>query len=250
MQGIDGTPYIDCESFLDMTSLQELELEITSGIAMSKMQAGIYGPGIVESAKYGNFLFMKKEIESNPELVKKYRWDQMDTNQKRLFLKLYKNLYSPNNSVYLKEAKDMTNLQVYLDKANDTLYTWNDNIKHFPGLKSWLDELIGTVFTKFGRTLFFIHEHDCKLLTHRDGTQYRPHKTEFLWINPTGNKSFYIYDEATGQQHYVQSKAAFFNDLDMHGGDPTSSMTWSLRIDGVFTDEFRKKLGVENLVNY
>lgn len=250
MKGIGGVPYIDVSKFIDIDGLSALNQEICSGIALSQMKAGIYGPGIVDSEKYGNFLFMQKEIDSNPQLVKDYRWDQMDTNQRRLFLKLYKNLYSPNNSVYLKEAKDMTNLKVYLDKANDELYTWNDNIKHFPKLKGWLDSLIGTVFTHFGRTLFFIHEHDCKLLTHRDGTQYRPHKTEFIWFNPTENKSFYIYNEDTLERHYVKSKAAFFNDLDMHGGDPTPHMTWSLRIDGVFTEDFRQKLQINQMENY
>lgn len=250
MQGIGGVPYIDVSPFLDIDGLAALNQEICSGIALSQMKAGIYGPGIVESEKYGNFLFMQKEIESNPDLVKDYRWDQMDNNQRRLFLKLYKNLYSPNNSVYLKEATDLTNLQVYLDKANDQLYTWNDNVKYFPKLKEWLDRLVGTVFTHFGRTLFFIHEHDCVLLTHRDGTKWRPHKTEFIWFNPTGKKSFFVYDEDKKERHYVDTRAAFFNDLDMHGGDSTPNMTWSLRIDGVFTDEFRKNLGLDNMQHY
>lgn len=250
MKGIDNKPYIDCAQYLEMDKLKDLNLEICSGIALSKMQAGIYGPGIVNAEKYGNFLFYQKEINEKPELVEAYRWNKMDQTQRRLFLKLYKGLYSPNNSVYLKEAKDYTNLQVYLDKANDTLYDWNGNVKHFPKLKEWLDSLIGTVFTHFGRTIFFIHEHDCELLTHRDGTKYREHNSEFLWLNPMGTKSFYVYNEDTGDQHYVSTSAAFFNDLDMHGGDPVSSMTWSLRIDGVFTEGFRKQIGVSHLPNY
>jgi hypothetical protein len=250
MKGIGEFPFIDASPFVDIDGLLDLNAEICSGIAKSQHIAGIYGPGIVNSSRYGNFLHMQKEIESDPNLVKEYKWDQMNLNQKRLFCKLYKNLYSPNTSVYLKEAIDHTNLQVYLEKANDKFYTYNDNIQFFPNVQKWLESLIGDVFTQFGRTLFFVHEHDCELLTHRDGTKYRPHKNEFLWINPTGIKNFFIYDEDREEKHYVKSRCAFFNDLDMHGGEKNSTMTWTLRIDGVFTDQFRKKLNIDQFQQY
>ena len=77
-----------------------------------------------------------------------------------------------------------------------------------------------------------------------------PHKSEFIWINPMGLKKFYIYDEDKNIRHDVTSKAVFFNDLDMHGGEPNSQMTWTLRIDGVFTQQFKEKLGITHLKNY
>lgn len=250
MQGINNLPYINCDNFLDISEVIDMEIEICSGIALSKMQSGIYGPGIVNDARYGNFLKLSESINANEDLKKKYRWDLMDQNQKNIFLKLYKNLYSPNKSVYLKSATDYTSLKQYLDKANHEVYQWDENSKNFPNLKIWLENLIGKVFKSFGRTMFFIHDHDCELLIHRDGTQYRPHKNEFLWINPTGKKSFFIYNEDTGKKIYVDSKVAFFNDLDMHGGDSNSSMTWSLRIDGIFTEEFKCLLGIHELNHY
>jgi hypothetical protein len=85
---------------------------------------------------------------------------------------------------------------------------------------------------------------------HRDGIAQVPHKNEFIWINPTGIKKFYVYNEDTQERHDVNSPAIFFNDLDMHGGDTNECMTWSLRIDGVFTDEFKQKLGIDNLPTY
>jgi hypothetical protein len=250
MKGINGQPYVDCEPFLDIKGLQDIELEIATGIALSKMKSGIYGPGIVNSEKYGNYLSMKQEIEQNPELIEKYRWNEMTQEQKRLFLKLYKKLYSPNNSVYLREATNVNSLKTYLEKWNPELYPWNDNITHFPKLIKWLDSLTGTVFEKYGRVIFFIHEHDCELLVHRDGTAYRPHNNEFIWINPLGAKSFFVYDEDTGDKHHVPCRAAFFNDLDMHGGDPKPHMTWTLRVDGIFTEEFKKKLKIDQLSHY
>jgi hypothetical protein len=63
-------------------------------------------------------------------------------------------------------------------------------------------------------------------------------------------KTFYVYNEDTKEKHIVDSPAAFFNDLDMHGGEVCQSMTWSLRIDGVFSEEFRKKLEIDNIKIY
>lgn len=250
MKGINGNAYISADDFLDLSYLKNIELEICIGLALSEQKAGIYGPGIVEHEKYGNYLSYANQIESNPVLLEKYKWNSMNQNQKRNFLKLYKKLYSPNNSVYIKDCKDYTSLQSYLEKSNENFYKWNSNIQYFPNLKIWLDKLIGDVFTGIGRTMFFLHEHDCQLLIHRDGTAYRPHKNEFLWINPTESKSFFIYNEDTKEKHYVKSKSAFFNDLDMHGGDPNPTMTWTLRIDGIFTENFRKKLKIDQLLNY
>jgi len=250
MLGIDNKPYIDCSEFLDLQTLIDLEIEICSGLALSNIKSGIYGPGIVNAEKYGNYLFMSKEIDNKPELHDEYRWKRMNQEQKRLFLKLYKNLYSPNNSVYLKDSIDYTSLQAYLKKGSSDYYKYCDNIIHFPRLKIWLENLVNEVFEEFGRTLFFIHEHDCELLIHRDGTQQRPHKNEFLWINPMGVKSFFIYDEINDKKHYVNCKAAFFNDLDMHGGERNDSMTWTLRIDGVFTNSFREKIGINHINMY
>ena len=49
---------------------------------------------------------------------------------------------------------------------------------------------------------------------------------------------------------YINSNAAFWNDQDWHGGEINKEQEYGLRIDCVFTDEFRKKLGIDHLSNY
>lgn len=247
MRGIAGKPFIDCQEHLDIETLQNLNLEICSGIALSDVKAGVYGPGVVNSETYGNFLALKNKLGNSGE----YGWNTMTHNQQNTFAKLYLKLYNPSTTVYLREPKKgLDPIVAYRKKSYSEFFDWNANIKNFPELKTWLDNLIGPVFEQYGRILFFIHEHDCKLLLHRDGPGYFPHHNEFLWLNPMMKKTFYVHDEVSGKNHYVKSPAAFFNDLDMHGGEVSSSMTWSLRIDGVFSEEFRKKLGIENIKIY
>lgn len=252
MKGIGGKPYIDCQEAMadEMRSLGELNLEICHGIATSNIIAGVYGPGIKDSERFGNFLAMKKTLTPELESIKDM-WNQMTHNQQNTFAKLYLKLYNPSTVVYLRQPKPgLDPILAYLKKGSEDVFTWTDNIQRFPNLRNWLEDIKGKVFDSYGRMIFFLHEHDCKLLIHRDGMAYRPHNSEFLWLNPTRSKKFFVYDEDTGDQHYVDTGSAFFNDLDMHGGDAGESMAWSLRIDGVFSKEFKRKIGIEGLDHY
>ncbi len=250
MKGIGGRPYIDCAEFLDMDALASMDLEICSGIALSSPKAGVYGPGVKDSHKFNNFLNLKGKLSGDPKEME-YRWNKMTHDQQNVFAKLYLKLYNPSTVVYLRQPKKgLDPIAAYLKKSSADHFDWTQNIQHFPTLVPWLQSLEGPVFESYGRVLFFIHEHDCKLLIHRDGLSYMPHKSEFLWLNPGGTKKFFIYDETTDSRHYVDSTAAFFNDLDMHGGDPTEYASWSLRIDGRFSAEFREKIGVSHLSSY
>ena len=247
MKGINEQPYVDASAFIDMETISSLEKEICYGIARSNVQAGIYGPGIKNVEQYGNFLglsakYAKISIPSEERSV----YESLNRNQRALFFKLYEELYSASTVVYLRTFTEL-GINSYTDKGKASKTKFTDNAQFFPKTLEWISKL---PFKEVGRVLFFIHEHDCKLLTHRDGTQYTPHSNEFLWINPCGNKNFFIYDEENDVEHTVNSKAAFFNDLDMHGGNPNNKMTWSLRVDGIFTDEFRKQLGIDQLTSY
>jgi hypothetical protein len=51
-----------------------------------------------------------------------------------------------------------------------------------------------------------------------------------------------VLDEATNTKHYIRGQSSWFNSFDIHGADAFPSMTWSLRIDGKFTNEFRNLL--------
>lgn len=250
MKGIDGRPYVDCQPHLDMAALQDMELEICSGIALSSPKAGVYGPGVKDSHKFNNFLNLKGRMSGDPREIE-YRWNKMTHDQQNVFAKLYLKLYNPSTVVYLREPKKgLDPIMAYLKKGSSDHFDWTPNSQHFPNLINWLKNLKGPVFESYGRVLFFIHEHDCKLLIHRDGLSYAPHGNEFLWFNPGGTKKFFIYDEEKDARHYVESSAAFFNDLDMHGGDPTEYASWSLRVDGRFSSEFKKNLGIDHLSFY
>ena len=49
---------------------------------------------------------------------------------------------------------------------------------------------------------------------------------------------------------YLNTRAAWWNDVDWHGGERIMEQSYSLRIDGKFTESFREKLGINHLESY
>ena len=68
---------------------------------------------------------------------------------------------------------------------------------------------------------------------------------EFIWFRTNLNKPFYMLNPKTGEKRYVQSHSAWFDTVNQfHGADPYNGMSVSIRVDGTFTDEFRKRIPV------
>lgn len=244
MTGIDDKPFIDCQSFVDISYLENNYKELCLKIAKSTIQQGVYGPGVFKEDEYGSYIkYMRKYLKEDPDMITGLTRDQQN-----IFFKLYEGMFSASTVCYIRNFKDPASLKSYLRKSTADGTDWTDNKEIFSNLIDWIYNQLP--FTEVGRILFFIHEHNCEIPIHRDGTNYHPHTNEFLWINPRGTKKFFVYNEETGEKNYVNTPVAFFNDLDLHGGDPINSMSWSLRVDGTFTDEFRKQLKIDHLTTY
>jgi hypothetical protein len=244
MTGIDDKPFIDCYPFVDISYLENNYKEICLKIAKSTIQQGVYGPGVFKEEEYGSYIkYMRKYLKEDPAMI-----NGMTRDQQNIFFKLYEGMFSASTVCYIRNFKDPASLKSYLRKSTADGTDWTDNKEIFSDLIAWIYGQLP--FTEVGRILFFIHEHHCEIPIHRDGTNYHPHTNEFLWINPRGTKKFFVYNEETGEKNYVNTPVAFFNDLDLHGGDPINTMSWSLRVDGTFTDEFRKQLKIDHLTTY
>ncbi len=66
---------------------------------------------------------------------------------------------------------------------------------------------------------------------------------EFIWFRTNLSKPFYMLDQRTGRKLYVQSHSAWFDTVNQfHGSDPFDGLSFSIRVDGRFTPEFRKRI--------
>jgi len=249
MHGIKNLPFVDVAEYLAMDELRVMERDICIGIAKSKINAGVYGPGVVDEDRYKSVIGLLIKYIRSPKEEDKKIIAELNNEQRSIFFKLYEGMYSASTVVYIRDYKDKKtiSLATYMKKGLAEATVLTDNAQYFPKLLEWIDKL---PFDEIGRIIFFLHDHDAQLLMHRDGTQYVPHKNEFLWLNPCEKKQLYVYNENTKEKHYINTPAAFFNDLDIHGGDACSTMTWSLRIDGKFSQQFKEQLGLDKLDTY
>jgi hypothetical protein len=66
---------------------------------------------------------------------------------------------------------------------------------------------------------------------------------EFIWFRSNRVKPFYVMNHKTGQREDVQSYSAWFDTCNQfHGADGYPGLSFSLRVDGQFSDELRKQI--------
>lgn len=257
IRGINSQPYINLEPFLDIDGFSNLHYKICKGIVMSEYKKE---GNIVKMGGWDNqyeltwkpIAFAIDEYEALPydhEIRKLGRelgeWDNRD--QFVLFLKLTLGAYDPYQFIFLK-TEDGGWESRFEEKE------WTPDAKHFPELKQWLEQLVPSVFTHLGRVIMFKAEHDCIMPMHRDliypnETDYFDHRHEFIHLRPNLDKPFYIWDGADNKI-LTEHRAIFFNDQDWHAGGRTNKQSYSIRVDGVFSEEFRKQIGIDHLSAY
>jgi hypothetical protein len=66
---------------------------------------------------------------------------------------------------------------------------------------------------------------------------------EFIWLRTNFNKSLYMLDPESGERLQVQSHSAWFDSVNQyHGADASEGLSFSIRVDGIFSDELRAKI--------
>jgi hypothetical protein len=82
----------------------------------------------------------------------------------------------------------------------------------------------------------------------RPGTAHRDHLDtdvchDFIWFRTNLRKPFYVLDQRTNEKRYVESYTAWFDTVNQfHGSDACEGLTFSIRVDGIFTDTFKQRI--------
>jgi hypothetical protein len=126
-----------------------------------------------------------------------------------------------------------------LDKADH--WAISDEANEFPLLMDFIATL---PFKTTARMMIMYDDGGHVVTPHRDHPLTgRCH--EFLWFRTNLNKPFYLLNPKTDEKRYVQSYSAWFDTVNQfHGADAYNGMSFSIRVDGTFTDEFRKRIPV------
>lgn len=97
-------------------------------------------------------------------------------------------------------------------------------------------------FKATGRILIIYDDEPREVPAHRDHLD-TDICHEFIWMRTRKNKPFYMLNHKTGEKKYVESHSAWFDSVNQfHGVDAFDGFSFSIRVDGVFTDEFRRQI--------
>ena len=110
---------------------------------------------------------------------------------------------------------------------------------------SQLMDFIATLpFAETGRMLIMYDDSGRPVSAHRDHVSCDLCH-EFVWFRTNLDKPFYMLNPETGEKQYVESYSAWFDTVNQfHGSDAREGLAFSIRVDGVFTDEFRERIPV------
>lgn len=245
--GPSGTPIIDCDEYWDNNLLDGLEEEFNGAIGQSKHRLHYMTPFGLIPEHINN----QKCLDSYLLNLEKYDPDFNYTpyiqninhyhELKNYMLNRF-NLNKPwKNVIHLKKLKS------FFEK-NDSA-EWNDVAPLFPKLVKLVESL---PFKTIGYVMVMRNQEDSKLDIHRD-IYPRNHCCHHINISIDRRpRPVFMYDSHTNIKHYKKqnSLSYFFNEFDLHGADNTFREGLTLRVDGVFKDDFAESIGLVNGVTF
>lgn len=254
--GIGGKPFVDLEPHLDLSGLDEVHDEVCLALAQvpvdytggSHRSMGIVPPSLRDEPwiDYGEVLksLPEKEIATLRSLADDPRsFDLEELGEERsvqlsrrqmLWLKVRHGVYFP-----WKAYVELIPNQYWSDKANPAGKQWNRIARaYFAKTIAFVETL---PFRAVGRcNVMGLESNDFGTVHHDTDPHDEP--ANFITLCPAKNKRLFLWDEERREKVHVLSRAYWFNDGDHHGVDPDPFFRYSIRVDGVFTEDFASRL--------
>jgi hypothetical protein len=129
----------------------------------------------------------------------------------------------------------------YLDLNQSDLWAPTEAAGEF----SLLMEFIQTLpFACTGRMLIIYDDQGLEVPAHRDHLETEVCH-DFIWFRTNLMKPFYVFNHLTNEKLYVESYSAWFDTVNQfHGSDAARGLSFSIRVDGIFSDQFRKNIPI------
>lgn len=241
---INDKAWIDLEPFIDIESLAVQKPKIAAALAASHqfrypslvgVQDNLHDQSLVELGDYA------KKIARDPSYQHAKLLELLGSMPKiHLYCKYMYDVVSLNEAIHLRSVRGGD----YFNKHLASHCVDTPASKFFNFFREWLDAQ--NIFSEYGRTVFFINEPGVSSIKHRDYPDSISRKDNFIWMSLDGRKNFWVWDDVNDIKHNITSRAAVFDNANWHGSDPCQYTGWSLRVDGIFSDEFLDKTGLRD----
>lgn len=235
-------PYVNLTSYLDMQAFDQLHSEICRGFVLAKTKNLSYR---------GNLSLDKIDQEQvNLEIYNGtvrpiwYRYEEYMALPEDHPIKLSASgLNQTELALYLKYA-----MGAYDPYQVFPLFTHQESMTRelstiaelFSNVIKWIDAT--NVFTHISKAYFLLLEPDGISIEHSDPADDPTVLREFIHIRSDVDRPFYIKKSKNSEKIYIDARACYFNDQDWHGGEGVRKSSYTLRIDGTFTEEIKKNL--------
>jgi len=233
-----GKPYINLDSFLPLDNMPDVKEAIIESYKLIRFSNPITLFDI-------NGKRMGVNYPVNSDKTQEEAWDsEMRTG---LCGAPYAFLFLRNG----EKSNNKTAPWIY-DSIIDSDDIWNSfewvTERVWEPFIDWVETLplkkIGPVYFILQRPYIIPHHHQDHLMD-----EPYPHRQEFIRIG-VDDKHFHILNPPDDPIE-VNGKSSFFNQQNLHGSDRYST-EWkiSVKIDSIFTDEFRDQIGIGDLDQY
>lgn len=216
--------YATLDNYIDTSELDKLHYKICRGFSKARHLATIGNldvspTNILENSSYLHLCqaYQNYKMETDSSEIKIVSND-LDDNEMAVFLKFALGGYDMYQTYFIEPLKEY-----FIE-----VHQWIENLK---------DQKI---FSKINESYFLTLDAGAIPFEHYHVDQGAV--SEFLYIRPRLDRPFYIKDKHSQEKIYIDAKVAWWDDRVIHGGDPVMKPTYTLRIDGEFTDEFRRKV--------
>lgn len=110
-----------------------------------------------------------------------------------------------------------------------------------PGISDWLKndlKVKNKVFAHIEKVTFIVCDANGITWDHKDLDCME----DFIYIRPNLEKPVYIWNPITKTKTYVNSRAVSWDANSWIGAEQINSQTYALRLEGIYTEEFRQKI--------
>lgn len=138
--------------------------------------------------------------------------------------------------IYLAESEEPDS---YFDLDRTDLWHPTEAANEF----SLLMDFIRTLpFKATGRMLIMYDDEPREVPAHRDHTETEI-VHDFIWFRTNLDKPFYVLNCLTGERKDVEGYSAWFDTVNQfHGSSAAKGLAFSIRVDGIFTDELKARI--------
>lgn len=234
IKGVNGQIYIDLEPHLDMTRLDELTEETTYYLAKHrKFEVVTFSPVQAIPGEYENINVGQSTL--NPKF-----WRGMATDLDLSSRKIYNSFWEPH--LPFEEVVRLRGLVQPATPRSIETFEGTFETEHAAALPATMAFIKSLPLKEIGWTTIYHTTPDQEVPPHRDYRSDIGLDIQFIFLNPL-LKPFYIMDDY-GNRHIVNTRAAYFNLHDFHGMQRNYKSCFSLRVNGLWTDEFKEKTGL------